>query len=114
MQNDKAGIMADQLIDSLAECMKKGAKDFQTRNINEDVNNKTFVVEFVAYNYYWVGIEYEKGRITPYIIEGNRIIRLKELMNWWEELDLSKWIYQVDFEIRLRIPDKYLEAKGWK
>lgn len=114
MQNDMANVMADKIIDELSDQMKKGATNYQIKDINEDVNNKTFVVEFVAYEYYWIGIYYEKGRITPYIIEGNHIIKMKNLSNWWEEMDLSDWVKEMICEIKLRIPDKYLEAKGVK
>ena len=33
---------------------------------------------------------------------------------WWDETDFDKFFKELQSEIELRIPDKYLEAKGWK
>lgn len=113
MRNTKASIMADEVIDSLIKHIGKGATDFQVKGINEDPNHKTFIVEFKAYEFYWVGIDYEKGRVTPYIVEGAHIIKLKNITSWWEEMTLDLWVDKLDMELKLRIPDKYLINKGW-
>ena len=109
MQNNKALVMADMIVDTVIDKMGRNASDFQIRNINEDDNHKSFTVEFVAYDYYWVGVDYDKGIMTPYIISGNRILRIKRCVGWWEKIDLADWIEALDTELKLRIPDKYLE-----
>lgn len=114
MKNDIAIAMASKMIDFLTEATGKDISDFEIRNIDEDPNHKTFTIEFIAYNFYWIGIDYERGRITPYIITGSHIIKLRNLSDWWEEMDLDSWTDRLMAEIRLRIPDKYLTEKNWK
>ena len=111
MQNSTANAMANKVIDELKVQHAEGITDCQIRDINENTNNKAFTVEFIAFEYLWIGINYEKGRLTPYIIEGNRIIRMKSMCGWWEDVNLSNWVKELTAEIKLRIPDKYLMAK---
>ena len=113
MQNISANMTANEIIDALIKYIGKGATDFQVKGVNEDPNHKTFIVEFKAYEFYWVGIDYENGRVTPYIVEGMHIIKLKNITNWWEEITLDLWIDELSKELKLRIPDKYLKNKGW-
>lgn len=113
MRNDKASIMADSVIDSLLKNFGKGATGFLIENLNENPNQKTFTIEFIAYEFYWVGVGYEKGRVTPYIVEGTHIIKMNNLADWWEEIRLDSWTDKLAEEIKLRIPDKYLKEKGW-
>lgn len=112
MQNNSVNMMVNEIIDSLIKHIGKGATDFQVKGVNEDPNQKTFIVEFKVYEFYWVGIDYEKGRVTPYIVEGMHIIRLKNITNWWEEMTLDLWVDELATELKLRIPDKYLKIKA--
>ena len=111
--NDTTRILADKVIDTVSEIMHKGATDFYIKDLCENANHRSFTVEFKAYDYFWVGIGYDKGLLTPYVIEGQRIIVFQTLVGWWEKLDINSWIEELDHEIKLRIPDKYLKAKGW-
>ena len=113
MLNKNAEAMADEVVDSLQKIMGKATKAFRTRDLRDD-GGKTFTVEFLAYDYYWMGINCEAGIVIPYIIMGDHIIKLKELEGWWEKMTLDSWVGDLDNEIRLRIPDKYLMEKGWK
>ncbi len=114
MKNDIAIAMASKMVDFLTEATGKDISDFEIRNVNEDLNHKTFTIEFIAYNFHWIGINYECGRIIPYIIMESHIIKLRNLSDWWEEMDLDSWTDRLMAEIRLRIPDKYLTEKNWK
>ena len=114
MLNKNAEAMADEVVDSLAKIMGKAATAFRTKDLCDDDGRKAFTVEFLAYVYYWVGINYEVGIVIPYVIFGNRIIKLKNLEGWWEKMTLDSWVKDLESEIRLRIPDKYLAEKGWE
>ena len=76
------------------------------------INENELTLEFIAYNYFWIIINYEKGRITPIIVLGKNII-LKDLRVWKEETNLKQWVSDLDSEIKLRIPDKFLEVNEW-
>lgn len=109
MENNQASIMADKVVDALTKTMGRDATNFQIKDINEDPNQKTFIVEFEAYNFFWVGIDYEKGRVTPYIVEGTHTINLKNITDWWEKMTLDLWVEDLVSELKSRIPNKYLE-----
>lgn len=113
MQNKSASQMADDVIDALVNNFGKGASGFQIFGSNEDINNLTYNVSFLVYDYFWICISYEKGRVIPYIDFGGKIVKLKNLSAWWEKLVLEEWIDDLKDEVRLRIPDKYLQRKGW-
>lgn len=76
------------------------------------INDNELTLEFIAYDYFWIIINYEKGRITPIIVLGKNII-LKDLRVWKEETNLKQWVSDLDSEIKLRIPDKFLEVNEW-
>lgn len=113
MQNDGAKNMAKTLVGVIRDKMGDGASDFYIDNINEDANDKTFTLEFVAYNYMWIGIGYSRGSVLASVVEDNRQLIIDGFDGWWEKLDLDEWIPKLAEEIKLRIPDKYLKAKGW-
>ena len=114
MQTEKAKAMANTVVDSLIELMENAVSDFLIQGVDEDKNHLCFVIEFKAYEYFLCGISYEKGRVLPYICFGESIIVIQNLAGWWEELKLQEWINELAIELKLRIPDKYLEAKGWQ
>lgn len=39
-------------------------------------------------------------------------ISLENSQKWWEEADISVFLEELQQEIELRIPEKFLEAKG--
>ena len=112
MQNDKASEIMKSIKTAVKKKMGNESTYFITSNVNDDPNHKSFQFEFLAYDYFWVGIEYDKGLVTAYINSGENKVEIS-LEDWWEKIILSDWIEQLDSELRLRIPDKYLDAKGW-
>lgn len=113
MQTTKANTMSQEVIDSIIRSFGKAATDFLIEDINEDPNCRSFTILFRAYEFFWVGINYEKGLITPYIAEKPYMVKIKRLVTWWEDLDLDKWTKELAAELKLRIPDKFLTKKGW-
>lgn len=79
--------------------------------------NKPFValhMEFTVYNFYNIILNYERGSFGCAIRGGNNIgIALPNSQKWYEQADLDVFVKELDKEIRLRIPDKYLEHYGW-
>lgn len=114
MQNDLCVKMSNIVIDSMVSKAGKRFSDFVVNGINEDVNNKSFTVEFVAFNYFNVAVNYNKGRLSTFIINGNKKIKLSLDTNWWEEADIDEYVDEIKEELKLRIPDKFLIAKEWK
>lgn len=82
-------------------------------NVNDDENNKAFSVDFEAYNYFIIRLNYERGRMGCCIVFGDRIIALNNSQEWWDEADFDVFFAELQKDLEMRIPDKYLQAHGW-
>jgi len=114
MQDIKSRDMANKIIDQLGEKLGDRITDFVIDNVDEDINHRTFTIDFTAYNYYICLISYERGRFGCSIKNGEYYISLENSQKWYENADLDIFVKELKEELELRIPDKYLKAKGWK
>ena len=115
MQNRTADEMADIVVDSMIKYFGKRVSDFAIFNIDEDESHRAFSINFQAYNYYMLLFSYEKGIFGCSIQVGEHsYISLENSQKWWEEADFDIFLNELRQEIELRIPDKFLAAKGWK
>ena len=76
-------------------------------NVNDDVNHRAFSIDFEAYNYFVIRLNYDN------IIFGEKLIALNNSQEWWDEADFDVFFMELQKELELRIPDKYLQAHGW-
>lgn len=113
MQNKSIDEMTDIFIDMMMKYMDNRVRNFIVEDIYDDKNNRTFTVKYIAYNYFELKFNYDKGLINSYIRLGDRHINLNISQEWWEKTDLEQYIIELKNELELRIPDKYLKAKGW-
>ena len=82
-------------------------------NVNDDVNHRAFSIDFEAYNYFAIRLNYDQGRFGCNIISGERMIALNNSQGWWDEADFDAFLIELQKELELRIPAKYLQAHGW-
>ena len=82
-------------------------------NVNDDVNHRAFSIDFEAYNYFAIRLNYDQGRFGCNIISGERMIALNNSQGWWDEADFDVFFKELQKELELRIPDEYLRAHGW-
>ena len=82
-------------------------------NVNDDVNHRAFSIDFEAYNYFVIRLNYDQGRFGCNIISGERMIALNNSQGWWDEADFDVFFKELQKELELRIPAKYLRAHGW-
>lgn len=113
MQSRSVEDMADYTIDKMCDYFQEKVKDFVISDLIDDMNYRSFIIEFNAYNYFPMRFCYDKGRISCGICFGTRVIRLNNRQKWWEEIDLEVYFKELQSDIELRIPDKYLKAHGW-
>ena len=109
---------ADEMSDIIARMLRNkfGNKidDVQIFNIVE-IPYKTFSVKFSAYNYFVVLFNYDRGIIGCNIQYGEKsFIVLENSQKWYEKADFDVFYKELQEQLELRIPDKYLEANGWK
>ncbi|MFC4878199.1 hypothetical protein [Microbulbifer halophilus] len=99
------------LIKSLNEYFKDAAKDYA---VNESTDSPFLylVIEITLYNYFVVRVTVGKSTVFFSIIESGFQLQLFKNQLSISEFKLA--LKTLDQEIRLRIPDKYLQAKGWQ
>ena len=51
-------------------------------NVNDDVNHRAFSIDFEAYNYFVIRLNYDKGRFGCNIIFGEKLIALNNSQEW--------------------------------
>ena len=61
-----------------------------------------------------IQLNYEKGSFGCCIVTGEMGVGLDNSQQWWDKADFDIFFKELKEEIELRIPDKYLIAKGWK
>ncbi len=95
------------------EKMGDKVDNFCIFNVNDDVNHRAFSIDFEAYNYFVIRLNYDQGRFGCNIISGDRMIALNNSQEWWDEADFGVFFKELQKELEFRIPDKYLRAHGW-
>ena len=95
------------------EKMGDKVDNFCIFNVNDDVNHRAFSIDFEAYNYFVIRLNYDQGRFGCNIISGERMIALNNSQEWWDEANFDIFFMELQKELELRIPDEYLRAHGW-
>ena len=114
MQNRTADEISDIVVDMLIEKFKEKMEDFEIFNISETLY-KTFSIRFKAYDYFIVLFNYDRGIIGCSIQYGERtFIGLENSQKLYEKADFDVFCKELQEQLELRIPDKFLEANGWK
>ena len=84
-------------------------------DVVEEVGHWSFKIGFFAYDYFYLVFNYELDIIGFSIEIGNgRLLRVNNTHNCYSNTDMDTYIKEITEEIELRIPDKYLESRGWK
>lgn len=83
-------------------------------DVVHESNHYAFKIGFIAYDYFSVVFQYELDVIGCYIECGKQeCISLIKGRNCYSDSDLNAYFSEIKNELELRIPDKYLIAKGW-
>ncbi|AZQ12302.1 hypothetical protein [Shewanella khirikhana] len=102
--------LEDVLIEKLDEHFKTAVKDFVVKE-STDTPFLHLTIEMTLYNYFVVRLAIEKNTLFFSIVQSGFQLQLFKTSLSSEDLRAAPSI--LDKEIRLRIPDKYLQAKGW-
>ena len=82
-------------------------------DIVDDARHRQFAISFLAYNYFVVVFSYERDLIGCCIAQADSYIPLIPGNHWYSSESMEEYFNAVSEELKLRIPDKYLKAKGW-
>ena len=73
-----------------------------------------FSIQFQMYNYFNVILNYDRGAFGCAIVAGDVGIRLDNSQKWYDKVDMNVFLQELQQQLELRIPDKFLEYNGWK
>ena len=84
-------------------------------DIVDEPNHQTFKIDFKAYDYFAIEFDYENDLCEFFIVltKEAKISLTKEPAVYSQISDWDEYLKGVMEEIELRIPDKFLKAKGW-
>ena len=92
----------------------KRMDDSSIYDIVEKNNYRTFKINFIAYNYVCVEFDYENDWCEFFIVLNEACKQsLCNRTKFSEITDWDAYLTGIMREIELRIPEKYLKAKGW-
>lgn len=102
--------LEDALIERLDEYFKNAVKDYV---VKESTNTPFLLltIEMTLYNYFVVRVTIEKNTMFFSVVQSGFQLQLFKAPLSDSELNMAS--VTLDKEVRLRIPDKYLQAKGW-
>lgn len=114
MQLNETDKMALEFNRKVREKFGDRVDDFGIEDVVNDPNYRSFSVTFKAYDYFIIRMNYDKGRFGCCIELGEYSVGLNNSQKWWDTADFNVFFEELKIEIELRIPDKYLIAKGWQ
>lgn len=82
--------------------------------VNEP-SHQTFKLDFEAYDYFAIEFDYESDLCEFFIVLSKevKLSLTKEPAVYSQITDWDSYLKEIMAEIELRIPDKFLKAKGW-
>lgn len=105
--------MADSIVHQFDTFFGKRFTDYIIGDVVNDSEYGFFSIKFCAYNYFPMLFEYDRGRFACYIDFGTRKIKLESSQKLWYNADFNIFFKEIRTQLELRIPDKFLVAKGW-
>ncbi|TGA98739.1 hypothetical protein E4665_07765 [Sporolactobacillus shoreae] len=113
MQTKNSDILSDEIIDKLSNYFSNKIDDFMVSDTT-DTPYTMFKIEFVMYKFFNIVLNYDRGRFGCSIINGSRFITLDNSQKWYDKADMDIFLKELEEQLKLRIPDKFLEHYGWK
>lgn len=106
----KSDQLKDILIKKLNEHFGERAQGYVVK-LSTDIPFLQLEIDVILYNYFLVRVSIERQAVYLAVAESQVVLRLLKLA--LSDSNLDDFAAMLDKETRLRIPDKYLEAKGW-
>ena len=112
MQKSKANETAKDVIRTAKEILGEKIDNITLFNVTDEPY-KMFSIKCTIYNYFVLVFNYDRGHFGCSIVYGNDAIALSNSMEWDDDCEFTIFWKEIDEQIKLRIPDKYLQAHGW-
>lgn len=116
MFESKMDILADEFCDILDRVFAKRIGTFYIYDIVDEPDHQTFKLDFKVYDYFFVEFDYENDMCEFFIVltKEVKVSITKEPVVYSQITDWDSYLKGIMAEIELRIPDKFLKAKGWR
>lgn len=112
MQRSSSSEIAREIIKSAKELMNEKISNIRLYNVADEPYNM-FSIKCVVYEYFILVLNYDRGHFACNIACGEDAVPLPNNIEWNIHCDFKLFWEEIDNQIRLRIPDKFLIAKGW-
>ena len=116
MQKDNLATAKDtakSFTKALREYFGDRVDNFSIYNLT-DTPQEMFSIDFQAYKYFIVTLGYDRGRLGCAINYGKSNVSLENSQKWFDEADMNIFLKELEQQLELRIPDKFLDFYGWK
>lgn len=115
MFENEMDILAYEFCDILDRVFGDKIDDIVFDDIIDEPNYQTFKLEFKAYDFFAIEFDYENDKCEFFIVltKEVKISITKEPAVFSQITDWDSYLKGIMAEIELRIPDKFLKAKGW-
>ncbi|MDR3258586.1 MAG: hypothetical protein LBT51_03110 [Fusobacteriaceae bacterium] len=84
-------------------------KKFNDSYYPSTIPSTNFDLTFLIYKYLNVDISYDGGRFQCYLNNGNGRFPLENKGKWYLVIEIDKFLPELEKQVKLRIPDKYLK-----
>ena len=115
MFENEMDILADEFFDIVKRVFKDKIDDIVFDDIVDEPNHQTFKLDFKAYDYFTIQFDYENDMCEFFIVltKEVKLSLTKEPAVYSQITDWDEYLKGIKDELELRIPDKFLKAKGW-
>ena len=115
MFESEMDILADEFCDILDRVFAKRIGTFCIYDIVDEPSHQTFKIDFKAYDYFAIEFDYENDKCEIFIVLTKEVkISITKVPVVFSQItDWDSYLKGIMAEIELRIPDKFLKAKGW-
>ena len=113
MQRSNSSEIAREIINSAKTVLDEKISNIRLYNLTEEPY-KMFSIKCVVYDYFVLVFNYDRGHFGCNIACGDDAIPLQNDIEWDDHCDFMLFWANIDKQIRLRIPDKFLIEKGWQ
>ncbi|WP_240628620.1 hypothetical protein [Bacillus salacetis] len=107
-----AETIEDFIIEELKKRFHEKVENFVISNSTDIPYTMTSIV-FKMYNYFHVRFNYDRGSFGCSIVNGEYGISIDSSETWFDQADFDKFFSDLQKQIELRIPNKFLEHHGW-
>lgn len=112
MQKGSSSEIAREIINSAKAVLDEKMSNIRLYNVTEEPY-KMFSLKCVVYEYFVLVFNYDRGHFGCSISCGDDAIPLPNDIEWNDQCDFMLLWENIDKQVSLRIPDKFLIAKGW-